>query len=109
MDPGNERLVFSRIVRNSSGPDRQQYFLITPKLLQVSSVRSLATAGRVLSRVRFGCVPVVGRLSDRLFCLTVVEAAKKKMALNAMYFYLVCSQLDATTFWISTDAPESEP
>lgn len=35
MDPGNERLVFSRIVRNSCGPDRRQYFLITPKLLQV--------------------------------------------------------------------------
>ncbi|CAN0208120.1 unnamed protein product, partial [Discosporangium mesarthrocarpum] len=34
MDPANERLVFSRIVRNSCGPERQQYFLVTPKLLQ---------------------------------------------------------------------------
>jgi uncharacterized membrane protein YgcG len=34
MDPHNERLVFSRIVRNSCGPDRPQFFLITPKLLQ---------------------------------------------------------------------------
>ncbi|CAN0149681.1 unnamed protein product, partial [Phaeothamnion confervicola] len=34
MDPNNERLVFSRIVRNSCGPGRPQYFLITPKLLQ---------------------------------------------------------------------------
>ncbi|CAM9158296.1 unnamed protein product [Choristocarpus tenellus] len=34
MDPANERLVFSRIVQNSCGPERHQYFLITPKLLQ---------------------------------------------------------------------------
>lgn len=35
MDPKNERGVFSRIVLNSCGPTRKQYFLITPKLLQV--------------------------------------------------------------------------
>lgn len=35
MDHENERSVFSRIVLNSCGPDRKQYFLITPKLLQV--------------------------------------------------------------------------
>lgn len=35
MDPKNERQVFSRIVRNSCGAHRKQYFLITPKLLQV--------------------------------------------------------------------------
>ncbi|CBJ32112.1 conserved unknown protein [Ectocarpus siliculosus] len=34
MDPKNERQVFSRIVLNSCGPSRKQYFLITPKLLQ---------------------------------------------------------------------------
>mmetsp|Transcript_25324 Transcript_25324/g.31539 ORF Transcript_25324/g.31539 Transcript_25324/m.31539 type:complete len:549 (+) Transcript_25324:1-1647(+) len=34
MDERNERLVFSRIVRNCCGPRRPQYFLITPKLLQ---------------------------------------------------------------------------
>ncbi|CAM9826848.1 unnamed protein product, partial [Ectocarpus fasciculatus] len=34
MDPKNERQVFSRIVRNSCGPSRKQYILITPKLLQ---------------------------------------------------------------------------
>ncbi|CAM9825805.1 unnamed protein product, partial [Hapterophycus canaliculatus] len=34
MDPKNERQVFSRIVLNSCGPERKQYFLITPKLLQ---------------------------------------------------------------------------
>ena len=35
MDPNNERRVFSRVVKNSCGPDRKQYFLVTPKLLQV--------------------------------------------------------------------------
>ena len=30
----NERIVFKRIVENSVGPTRPQYFLITPKLLQ---------------------------------------------------------------------------
>lgn len=35
MDPRNERQVFSRIVLNSCGLNRKQYFLITPKLLQV--------------------------------------------------------------------------
>ncbi|CAM9482801.1 unnamed protein product [Ascophyllum nodosum] len=34
MDPNNERRVFSRVVKNSCGPDRKQYFLVTPKLLQ---------------------------------------------------------------------------
>lgn len=38
MDPKNERGVFSRIVLNSCGPTRKQYFLITPKLLQVRRV-----------------------------------------------------------------------
>ena len=38
MDPRNERQVFSRIVLNSCGPNRKQYFLITPKLLQVGWV-----------------------------------------------------------------------
>ncbi|CAM9580601.1 unnamed protein product [Chrysoparadoxa australica] len=33
MDMEFERKVFSRVVRNSCGPDRPQYFLITPKLL----------------------------------------------------------------------------
>lgn len=40
MDPKNERQVFSRIVLNSCGVNRKQYFLITPKLLQVSLLRS---------------------------------------------------------------------
>lgn len=35
MDSNNERKVFSRIVKNSCGADRKQYFLVTPKLLQV--------------------------------------------------------------------------
>lgn len=34
MDERNERLVFKRIVENSVGSARPQYFLITPKLLQ---------------------------------------------------------------------------
>lgn len=34
MDERNERMVFSRIVRNCCGDRRPQYFLITPKLLQ---------------------------------------------------------------------------
>jgi|AntAceMinimDraft_5_1070358.scaffolds.fasta_scaffold408725_1 hypothetical protein len=34
MDERNERLVFKRIVENSVGSSRPQYFLITPKLLQ---------------------------------------------------------------------------
>ncbi len=34
MDEKNERVVFGRIVANSTGPARPQYFLITPKLLQ---------------------------------------------------------------------------
>jgi hypothetical protein len=34
MDERNERLVFKRIVENSVGASRPQYFLITPKLLQ---------------------------------------------------------------------------
>jgi len=34
MDERNERKVFSRIVQNSCGENRPQYFLITPKLLQ---------------------------------------------------------------------------
>ncbi|KAG5177091.1 P-loop containing nucleoside triphosphate hydrolase protein, partial [Tribonema minus] len=34
MDAHNERLVFSRIVRNSCRTDCKQFFLITPKLLQ---------------------------------------------------------------------------
>ena len=34
MDERNERIVFRRIVENSVGPSRPQYFLITPKLLQ---------------------------------------------------------------------------
>ena len=34
MDERNERLVFKRIVENSVGAARPQYFLITPKLLQ---------------------------------------------------------------------------
>jgi hypothetical protein len=34
MDERNERLVFKRIVENSVGSKRPQYFLITPKLLQ---------------------------------------------------------------------------
>jgi len=34
MDERNERLVFKRIVENSVGATRPQYFLITPKLLQ---------------------------------------------------------------------------
>jgi chromosome segregation ATPase len=34
MDERNERLVFRRIVENSVGSSRPQYFLITPKLLQ---------------------------------------------------------------------------
>lgn len=34
MDEVNERIVFKRIVLNSTGPDAPQYFLITPKLLQ---------------------------------------------------------------------------
>ena len=34
MDEVNERIVFRRIVMNSTGPDAPQYFLITPKLLQ---------------------------------------------------------------------------
>jgi hypothetical protein len=35
MDERNERIVFKRIVERSVGPNRPQYFLITPKLLQV--------------------------------------------------------------------------
>ena len=39
MDERNERIVFKRIVENSvdqpNGKPRPQYFLITPKLLQV--------------------------------------------------------------------------
>lgn len=34
MDEVNERIVFKRIVLNSTGPTAPQYFLITPKLLQ---------------------------------------------------------------------------
>ncbi|KAJ1462843.1 P-loop containing nucleoside triphosphate hydrolase protein [Pelagophyceae sp. CCMP2097] len=34
MDEVNERIVFNRIVQNSTGPEAPQYFLITPKLLQ---------------------------------------------------------------------------
>jgi hypothetical protein len=34
MDESNERIVFNRIVQNSTGPDAPQYFLITPNLLQ---------------------------------------------------------------------------
>uniref|UniRef100_A0A7S2SUR7 Structural maintenance of chromosomes protein 5 n=2 Tax=Rhizochromulina marina TaxID=1034831 RepID=A0A7S2SUR7_9STRA len=34
MDERNERIVFRRIVENSTGPESPQYFLITPKLLQ---------------------------------------------------------------------------
>ena len=34
MDETNERIVFKRIVENSTGPKAPQYFLITPKLLQ---------------------------------------------------------------------------
>ena len=34
MDEVNERIVFKRIVLNSTGPAAPQYFLITPKLLQ---------------------------------------------------------------------------
>jgi structural maintenance of chromosomes protein 5 len=34
MDERNERMVFRRIVENSVGRDRPQYFLITPKVLQ---------------------------------------------------------------------------
>lgn len=41
MDPKNERGVFSRIVLNSCGPSRKQYFLITPKLLQVGRLTSV--------------------------------------------------------------------
>mmetsp|Transcript_21036 Transcript_21036/g.67785 ORF Transcript_21036/g.67785 Transcript_21036/m.67785 type:complete len:1132 (-) Transcript_21036:50-3445(-) len=33
MDEVNERIVFKRVVANSTGPDAPQYFLITPKLL----------------------------------------------------------------------------
>ena len=34
MDEVNERIVFKRIVLNSTGPTAPQYVLITPKLLQ---------------------------------------------------------------------------
>mmetsp|Transcript_21152 Transcript_21152/g.32442 ORF Transcript_21152/g.32442 Transcript_21152/m.32442 type:complete len:1033 (-) Transcript_21152:441-3539(-) len=34
MDETNERIMFKRIVLNSTGPTAPQYFLITPKLLQ---------------------------------------------------------------------------
>ena len=34
MDEVNERIVFRRVVLNSTGPGAPQYWLITPKLLQ---------------------------------------------------------------------------
>ena len=34
MDERNERLVFKRIVECTTGADRPQYWLITPKLLE---------------------------------------------------------------------------
>lgn len=43
MDAKNERRVVSRIVRNSCGPARKQFILITPKLLQVLEVNSNIT------------------------------------------------------------------
>lgn len=62
MDPKNERQVFSRIVRNSCGAHRKQYFLITPKLLQVGAV---GAAGARASRV-LACVGALGVCGIRL-------------------------------------------
>ena len=57
MDERNERIVFKRIVENSVGPARPQYFLITPKLLQ--GLTAMEHEDVTVLFVFNGCVPML--------------------------------------------------